>query len=937
MAGLRGKQLFGSLVARRIFLLIAAAGLLPLMLAAFFSHFETARTLRETSYTHLREDAKAYGMEILANLQRHAGAAPGSAREAALDPDVLRRWQVDPRGRPVAPSAPGAFALPAAGIDHTHLRRGRPQLLSLPHGDATAHLLLLPPAEDTPRGSGYTVLQLDPARLWQPRAYVPFRTEYCVFTGDGLALYCTEPPGTDELATLATGATQPSAELFEWSRDGAAKLSATWALFLEPELAHESVFIVSTIDRALLYSAASVNIGLLPPLLAFVVILVALLSLRLIRRNLETLQALTKPPHDVAAGRLDRRVRVERGDEFGQLGAAFNAMAAGLAERIERLQSMAALDELVMSDASVDDICGAFLAHARRLSGADLVAACILDFDNPLNAVLHIDSADGSGRFRASAIHLSRLPRRDPDDGLAEHGMEELPRELAEVLEQRGIRRCVSVPVMLRGEIKGAVLFCAAAVARLDIVRIGRCLHLVDRLAIGVSDAEREEDLYRQAHYDELTGLPNRQLLKDRLEQAVGHALRTGTKGALLFLDLDRFKQVNDVYGHSTGDRLLVEAARRVAGIAGDAATVARLGGDEFVVMLTELDDESRADRLARKLVASLSQPFQRGDNDLLLGASIGVALFPDDGDNVESLLKNADAAMYRAKDNGRNRHEFFSRQLNEESHRRLTLERDLRRDLDSDRLQVFFQPQFGLADRELRGAEALLRWNHESLGAISPMEFVEIAEESDLIVRLGHWVIDRVCASLRVLLDAGRHPGVVAINVSARQLVDGTLAEQVRECLHRYHVNPGFIEIEVTESMLASDTGAAIDTLTALREAGVRISMDDFGTGYSSLGQLRKLPFDSLKIDRSFVMEIGRSPDAESICRAIIEMAHALGKEVVAEGIETEQQAAFLARHECEIGQGYLFAKPLPQRDFGELVARQAEHTRRRKALEVL
>ena len=322
---------------------------------------------------------------------------------------------------------------------------------------------------------------------------------------------------------------------------------------------------------------------------------------------------------------------------------------------------------------------------------------------------------------------------------------------------------------------------------------------------------------------------------------------------------------------------------------------------------------------------------------DHYLGASIGIVVFPEDGDSVEMLLKNADAAMYRAKEAGRNRFEFFGEQLNDKSRRRIGLERDLREAFYSRRLTLCYQPQFDLQNGSISGAEALLRWDHPEEGSIAPGEFISMAEESGLILEIGAWVIEQACRDLCEIVDGGLHPGPMSINVSARQLRDASFVEQVMEPIRRFGIHPGYLQLEVTETTVAQNRDTAISILETLRAEGVRIAIDDFGTGYSSLSYLQQMPFDVIKIDKTFIQTIGTGSTSDNICRTIIKMAEELGKKSIAEGVENNEQLRFLRASGCDYIQGFFYSEALPQSEFVAFVSKQDFHTQRRKALEIL
>ena len=421
-----------------------------------------------------------------------------------------------------------------------------------------------------------------------------------------------------------------------------------------------------------------------------------------------------------------------------------------------------------------------------------------------------------------------------------------------------------------------------------------------------------QEELEHQANHDALTGLANRNLLRDRLEQGLRVAHRYGRACTVAFIDLDNFKLINDSLGHDIGDQVLKIVGERLAACIREGDTVARLGGDEFVLLVTEHGRDSGRLRVAQRVIVAISQPFAIEQREFKVTCSIGIASFPQDGTDADTLLRNADTAMYRAKDLGRNTFQLYSSEMNANLDERLTLETDLWNALERNEFALYYQPKIDLSTRQIVGLEALLRWHHPTKGTILPERFIPIAEESSLIVEIGNWAIREACSQNRDWQNAGCREMPIAVNVSGRQLHNG-LAAVVRAALVSADLSPDCLEIELTESAVMSNTEAAIEALSLLREMGVRISLDDFGTGYSSLSYLKRLPVTGLKIDQSFVRDLASDPDDAAIVRAIIVVAQELTLDVTAEGVETAEQAEFLENHGCGRAQGYYFARPLP------------------------
>jgi diguanylate cyclase (GGDEF)-like protein/PAS domain S-box-containing protein len=424
---------------------------------------------------------------------------------------------------------------------------------------------------------------------------------------------------------------------------------------------------------------------------------------------------------------------------------------------------------------------------------------------------------------------------------------------------------------------------------------------------------EAERETQRLARFDTATGLPNRTLVKERLEHAIAQAARRNRHVGVLLLDLDHFKLVNDTFGHATGDALLAQVGRSLRDCLRREDTVGRLGGDEFAVLLGDLAQAEDAATTARKILGSFEAPFDLDGQETFITPSIGVAVYPRDGEDAEILLQRADAAMGRVKDTTRNAHCFFTEEMNARTAAKLRLNVELRRALERAEFELHYQPKVRLADAATIGMEALLRWRHPDRGLVPPAEFVPALEDSGLIVAVGDWVMREACRQLRDWARAGLAPVPIAVNLSARQFERGDVQAVAARLLSEHAVSPGLLEFEVTESCLMSDPEDAVRQLERLRDAGLRISVDDFGTGYSSLAYLTRLPLSTLKIDRSFVNAAISEPQSAAIVRMVIDMALRLGFDVVAEGIETREQVEFLRRHGCELGQGYLFGRPEP------------------------
>jgi diguanylate cyclase (GGDEF)-like protein/PAS domain S-box-containing protein len=440
----------------------------------------------------------------------------------------------------------------------------------------------------------------------------------------------------------------------------------------------------------------------------------------------------------------------------------------------------------------------------------------------------------------------------------------------------------------------------------------GRAVRMIGAMADITVRKEAEERLAYLAQFDSLTGLPNRHLFRDRLMQTMARARRADKPMAVLFIDLDRFKLVNDTLGHSAGDRLLKEATQRLQSCVRSSDTVGRFGGDEFGAILTDLAKPADASLVAQKIIDALARPFHLDGHESYVTASIGITLFPSDGEEAGTLIMNADAAMYRAKEQGRNAYQYFTREMNERAMQRVKMETALRRAIERKEFLLHYQPKVNLDSGEVCGFEALLRWQHPARGLVPPLEFIPVLEDTGLIVAVGEWVIGEVCGQIRNWQQSGLTVPPVAINLSARQFQQKGLEDAVRRMLAESDVDPSLLQFELTESLLMKDPEAAARTLQGLKDSGVKLSVDDFGTGYSSLSYLKRFPIDALKIDRTFIGDVTVDPDDAAITLAIIGLGHSLKLNVIAEGVETEGQLEFLKAHACDEMQGYLFSRPV-------------------------
>lgn len=644
-------------------------------------------------------------------------------------------------------------------------------------------------------------------------------------------------------------------------------------------------------------------------------LITAWLMIRLLRHRFALLSRLEQLTRYIIRGDYAHRVAVRDNDEFQSLGKAFNEMTEQLQASLKSSQSVADIDRLILSSADLDTVVRKVLLSARM----DAVEISLLM------------RQDGS-RKSLSRYLLKGKQLMEESIGLLEISDDSLRdidgyTRIAGRLCGEEVRSCL--PVAAEGTITGALV--ATSQRTLQGSEAKQLMDLTDRLSVAITNIQRSEILFQKAHFDELTGLINRHAFQEKLREHISRSWR-GEQGAVLFIDLDGFKKVNDTEGHKAGDRLLVIIAERLRGCLREVDTIARMGGDEFAVIVPGCDDEKSISHLCERIVSSAIQPVVVDRMEHTVGASIGVAVFPDDGQKVEDLIMKADSAMYRAKEAGRSRFAFFDDTLNEASKHRVLVESRLRGALARGELQLHFQPKLNLIDRSVTSAEALIRWSDAVLGDVPPDEFVPIAEETNLIHDFTAVQVNRTADLIAAADAVGVRLDNVAINASAKQLMTEGFAMSLLSMLDQRLLPHNKIEIEVTESVFAHDKHMVVQELEILQAAGIKIALDDFGTGFSSLNMLRELPLDVVKIDRSFITEIETSDQARVLVQHLISIATTLGKEVVAEGVETEVQLKHLEEANCHYVQGFLVSRAKTTEEFLHLLADWQDEESRRK-----
>jgi diguanylate cyclase (GGDEF)-like protein len=612
-------------------------------------------------------------------------------------------------------------------------------------------------------------------------------------------------------------------------------------------------------------------------------------------------------------------------EQKDRLARMFEALGASN-EAIMRAKTRAELFELACEAAVVG---GKFTSITIAMAKPgevflDTVASAGPNRETSRNVRLSADASRPEGQGITGTAFRTRRPCIS-NDYLADFGD---GGHFSNLIRDGGTLSGAGLPLLKDGKAIGVLLFLSSELGAFSLELIELLQRLADNISFALNNFDRadekakaDERIEYLASHDSLTDLPNRETFNQLLHFTIEAARRYQRRFAVLFIDLDRFKIINDSLGHEAGDLLLVEISERLRRSLRSSDVVARLGGDEFVVILESTVDSEDIEVIAQTLLSALGQPMQLCGHECHTTASIGIAMFPADGTDVQTLTKNADMAMYRAKEDGKNGFRFFTEEAKTQSIERLTLETSLRRALDREEFSLHYQPKVDLASGRITGVEALLRWTHPELGMLSPVQFIPLAEETGLIVPIGRWVLKQACAQNMAWQHQGLRPLSMAVNLSPRQFADESLLHHIDDALSSCGMSPMLLQLEVTESMVMQNVSRAVRILEAIRSRGIRLAIDDFGTGYSSMSLMKQFPIDTIKIDRSFVRNLADDGEDQAIAQAIIRMGKALGMTIVAEGVETTEQEAFLRDHACDEMQGFLFSKPVVPEQLADLL----------------
>ena len=863
----------------------------------------------------------ASAMIVQALSSEDAGSGGSLLRARIIRSDVIRGVVLTRAGMAPEPVLLNAADRLGLNAGQTLLRSG-----SRVGSGAPLYLVHLVPAAG---GNAIAYFELSADWLWQgldDSAQAP--TVLAIVDGNGALLSSSEELPVDLLAMFAR---ERAAVLNQstnqvrrsWSVERREWHGAVAAVI--PEEAHLTAgrwTVVACSPPELSLTSWLPIAGALPWLLLLSAAAILLLCWTLRRRWERVLEALRDALQELAQGRYQRVLLGQAGDAPRAAAVEFNRTIGVLEDKMRALASLNDIDRMLLESAELESCLDQLLDRIGKITGCDAAMLALLDPDASDHGRAYMVAGNAHAavnRINLDALLLSQLVQEKL--GLTVGRFEPGRHSLLEPLREQGAEFFWLWPVVSQQTLVAVLAVGYRGVPQVAAEVAGYGTECAARIGVALSNSARGEQLYRQAHFDPLTALPNRLLFRDRLSQELASAADGRLRGALLYVDLDHFKKINDTVGHNAGDQMLQIVAQRLRACVKEGDTVARLGGDEFTIILRTVDTAEAAQRVATRVIDSLQEAVNIGGRDYYVRASIGITLFPDDGTALDDLMRNADLAMYKAKESGRSRAVFYTRAMQRMP--ALAAESGLYNALQRREFSLYYQPQYALHDGSISGLEALLRWQPPREAMRYPGEFVPAAEQSGLIVDIGAWVLDAACAQMAQWCNAGIAPPRLALNVSVFQLRQADFPKLVRRALDRAGVAPERLEFEITESVFADEEARA--ALRCLASLGVRLALDDFGTGYSSLGYLRAHPVQAIKIDRSFIEDVAQNITAATLAETMITMAHALGKTVVAEGVETMEQLEFLRARRCDFAQGFYFARPAAATDITELLRGRA------------
>ncbi len=911
------KKFLRSKVARRMLAFFILSAFIPVLFLAFLSYWESNQLLVKQAHSRLDAASDIYRTSIYDRLLLLDQSIKDVIQYLANDKSAEIEEPLRNRFRSLSVQLPtgeitsllgekiATKALSAAAIEH--LSNDKPLLLTLQSG-SDIKFFILRALNPTIPSQGILIAEIIPDYLWGETDAFTLDKNLCVYNENHIHMFCTQsqiypaPQNIQEQVRSTRGE-------FTWQHHEENQIANYHEIFLQAKFLTPRWIVIATQPEIEALESMKKFNTIFWGSVILSVLLILLLSMVQIRRVLVPLEQLIDGTRRLMRRDFTTQVTVTSSDEFGELATSFNTMSDRLKEQFETLATLSKIDREILSTLDIEKIVNEVLLYLQKSTKAQLCCISVINNDTAEEIVSYvIDQNKPSLRSEPHALlqNIRQLLIDNPQ------GMWVSGRLVGLHLQAENIKNTTSHLFLLPLNWKNQMVGFINLGFDWKTDEVERIHDYADRVAVALFTKNREELLIQQARIDMLTGLPNRFLFVEQLHKEIARMQRGDEKLAVLYIDLDHFKNVNDTFGHSVGDKLLCDAGVRLQQCVRESDTVARLGGDEFAIIITQIDSEHQITAVADQVISAMAKPFIINGEENTIAASIGIAVFPYDGATIAELMRNSDIAMYRAKAKSGKQYVFFEESMNAEVIRRVTIEKELRRAIIEKQFVLYYQPQVDPENNVTRGAEVLVRWQHPEKGLVSPGYFIGISEDTGLIIEIGQMILAEACTQYCTWLNQGISLEYVAVNVSVKQFCHPNFLPSVKAALASNNMPAHCLELEITESVIMDDAKTVISVLTELRQMGVQLSIDDFGTGYSSMSYLEQLPFDTLKIDISFVRKIDDEGNNGTIAATIAAMAHALDKKVVAEGVETRAQLDFLRKHDCELVQGYFFSRPL-------------------------
>ncbi len=911
-------EFFQSKVARRVTGLFLLSALVPLITTAYLSKTYLTNILIEQGYTNLQNEGKYYVMSLFDRLLFVEMRLTNIANDISSLPNkkiILENYQGNEFLSLIKEKVSKTLLIKNSSVEKNH----KISIYSNTTSNGKTNIMMSLQLKQHDKNTVTRLIaEVNPEYLWNTTAESHPAFNICIVNESGAIFYCSKPI-PDTITLNNTQRTQENKKIERWTSNDGDYISASKMLFLKSRFNSTNwKIIVTQLEKDVLSPSSTFN-KLFPLVIILTLLVVLLLSMTQIQRILIPLKKLISGTSRIANRNFNEKVYVKSNDEFFDLAQSFNTMSERLKRQFASFTMLSDIDKLILSNTDSEHIYFTVLKHIQNVAPCDIASITVLEHDAPNIGKTYLSDhaftiQNNNKRIELSDDDIKRLQSPTNYNDMLQQAKDH---HFLAPIKQFGSTNVCVFPVIVDDYVSAIISLGFILEISLTEEDIQQVRNIADRIAVALSAVARDKKLYQQSHYDSLTNLPNRQLIGIRLEQQIKHCQREDSSMAILFLDLDHFKRVNDTLGHTIGDTLLKEVALRLKECVRETDTIARLGGDEFTIMLTGSLGTRDIGDIAENIITALEKPFIINTHEIFIGTSIGISVFPNDGLTETELFKNADTAMYRVKEQGRGKHLFFEEKMNIEEMERANLERDMRFALERNEFILHYQPLMDIKTGNIVGTEALIRWHHPVHGLIPSLKFIPLAEETGIIEKIGEWVLRTACKQLTLWSNNNIEINRMAVNVSSRQFMQHDFEECVTSILKDENIAANRLELEITETLLMDERIDSIKILDNLSKKNIHLSIDDFGTGFSSLSYLKRFPVNTLKIDRSFMQDVTNDDDARSIVKSIIALAHTLNLNVIAEGVESAEQLAFLVENKCDFAQGYYFSEPVNADDF--------------------